>query len=111
MAMQLAFQDEKLRTLCESSIKAKRQFGKNAADALQKRLADLRAAESLSTIVGLGFGRFVADAPPRIEISLADGCVMVASPNHRPEPRLETGELNWHQVTRLKILSIDRASQ
>ncbi|WP_150611119.1 hypothetical protein [Pandoraea terrigena] len=109
--MQLAFQDEKLRTLCESSIKAKRQFGESAADALQNRLADLRAADSLSTVVGLGLGKIVADVPSRIEISLGDGCVMVASPNHRPEPRLETGELNWHQVTRLKILSICRANQ
>lgn len=111
MPIQLAFQDEKLRQVCESSVSAKRRLGEVAARLLQTRLADLRAAESPTDLVDLGFAQFEPASDTRIDIDIGDGYVVIAMANHRPELRLATGKLDWKRVTRLKILSVKRANE
>lgn len=111
MSVQLAFQDEKLRQRCESPISARRCFGPEVARTLLARLADLRAADSAAEFLSLELAEVDCRHPNRIRVRLENGYVLFAQVSSRPEPHLPSGELNWKQVTRLKILSIERANE
>ncbi|MBP0635187.1 hypothetical protein [Cupriavidus sp. AcVe19-6a] len=111
MPIQLAFQNEKLRQICESSVSAKRRLGEEAARSLRTRLADLRASASPVDMVDLGFAVFDAGSDIQIFVYIDGGYAVTATVNNRPEPRLEDGQLDWKRVTRLKILSIEGANE
>jgi hypothetical protein len=110
MPIKLAFQDEKLRTVCENTVSAKRKYGKVAGPSIHARLADLRATKSPIEFVELGFGSFDETAHDRIVIFIAGGYRMLAVANNRPPPGAP-GALDWAQVTRVKILSIERTNE
>jgi plasmid maintenance system killer protein len=110
MPIQLAFQDENLRKVCESTISAKRKYGSFVGPSLHARLADLKAADSPADLVDLGFAEFAKPSNEKIVIFLDDGYRILISANHKPLPRT-LGQLDWKQVTRVKILSIERANE
>jgi plasmid maintenance system killer protein len=110
MPIQLAFQDENLRKACESTVSAKRKYGERAGSSLHARLADLKAADSPVDLVELGFAQFNKLANDEIVISIDDGYCIYAKANHRPPPG-QPGHLDWTQVTRIKILHIERANE
>lgn len=110
MPIQLAFQDDNLRKVCESSISAKRKYGGVAGPSLHARLADLRAADSPVELVELGFAKFDEAANDQIVIFLDDFYRLYAVANHKPPPG-KPGNLDWTQVTRVKILSIERVNE
>lgn len=110
MPIQLAFQDNNLRKVCESSISAKRKYGGVAGPSLHARLADLRAADSPAELVELGFAKFDEAANDGIVIFLDDFYRLYAAANHKPPPG-KPGKLDWTQVTRVKILSIERVNE
>ena len=110
MPIQLAFQDENLRKVCESSISAKRKYGGIAGPSLHARLADLKAADSPAELVGWGFAKFDELSNDRIIVFLDDSYRLYAMANHKPPPG-KLGKLDWTQVTRVKILSIERANE
>lgn len=110
MPIQLAFLDDNLRKVCESSISAKRKYGGVAGPSLHARLADLRAADSPAELVELGFAKFDEAANDRIVIFFDDFYRLYAVANHKPPPG-KPGKLDWTQVTRVKILSIERVNE
>jgi len=110
MPIQLAFQDENLRKVCESTISAKRKYGGIAGQSLHARLADLKAAGSPVELVELGFAVFDKINDDRIVVYLDDGYYLYAVANHNPLPALH-GQLAWSKVTRVKIISIERANE
>ncbi|MBC8723469.1 hypothetical protein F6X37_18315 [Paraburkholderia sp. 31.1] len=110
MPIKLAFQDERLRKVCESTVSAKRKYGEVAGPSIHARLADLRAANSPMEFVEIGFGRFDETVHDRIVIFIAGGYRMLAVANNRP-PLGALGALDWAQVTRVKILSIERTHE
>ncbi|MFY2595750.1 hypothetical protein [Achromobacter xylosoxidans] len=106
MPIQLAFQSERIRGMCESLVSAKRRLGKTAGLSLSARLADLRAAASPQDLVDLGLAMFSSDQS-RIVIPLDEGYFIEVASNHRMVPT-KSGKLDWRGVTRVKILSIER---
>lgn len=110
MPIQLAFQNENIRKVCESTISAKRKYGGIAGSSLHARLADLKAADSPVDLVDLGFATFDQTSNNQIIIFLDDGYSVHATANHKPPPGLP-GQLDWSKVTRVKILSIERANE
>lgn len=111
MSIQLAFQDDKLRQLCESTVSAKRRLGVQTAETLHTRLADVQACTNVAELEGLGFARVDRGEDARIFISIGHGYTVTAVVNNRPVPRLRGGRLDARNVTRLKILSIERANE
>ncbi|ABE32720.1 hypothetical protein DR64_2384 [Paraburkholderia xenovorans LB400] len=110
MPIKLAFKNENLRKVCESPRSAKLKYGEVAGPAIHRRLADLRAADSPLKFVEWGFGKFDRTAHDRIAIPIDGGYCLVAEANNRPPPG-HPGALDWGQVTRMKILSIEHANE
>jgi toxin HigB-1 len=105
--MQLAFATKSLRQLCENGARAKRDLGLQMAEQLRGRLADLRAAMSVKDLV-VGRPREVDGMPKsHIAVDLYEGYHIVSCANHNSIPILESGDVDWSKVTRIKILRIE----
>lgn len=111
MSIQLAFQTVQLRQICESPLSAKRSLGEEAALSLRTRLADVRASTSPVDVMALGFATFDSASDVQIFIYIEGSYTVTATVNHREVPRLEDGQVDWKQITRLKILSIEPANE
>lgn len=106
--MELAFEERSLRELCESEPRARRQFGGKVFAKLKARLADLRSIDCIEQLPlgnphhlsSLGSGLLVID--------LCDGFQILVAANHKKKSFLPTGELDWGQVSRIKILGVDK---
>ena len=104
--MEIAFDTQRLRTLSENTAVATRELGHSAADGLRRRLADLRAAQSVCDLVASPPTQL--DDPLELSIPIADGFHLVLRCNHLEAPMLNTGSLDWSSVERVKIMGVER---
>lgn len=106
VSMEIAFDSRQIRHICEDASKATLTLGANVAGALMDRLADLEAATSVSDII-IGRPRAVqSGADEFMAVDLCDGQSLVFAANHNIKPIGDNGRIQWHQVTRIKILQI-----
>lgn len=104
--MQIAFDKKSLRQICESECKAKSDLGAKVADVLKRRLADLRAATCVNDLVA-GRPRTLESARrEKMVVEICDGFRLIFCVNHSNIPVLESGEVDWSRVNRIKILEI-----
>lgn len=102
--LEIAFETKELRELCESTDAARNTFGDDVAASLRRRLADLRAATCFSDIV--------ASPPTQVDggslmaIDLANDCRIFLAANHIRNPMLESGQIDWLSIDRIKIVDI-----
>ena len=93
-----------LRDICGSKTLAKKRFGAKVADALWRRLADLSSIDSID--------EFPLAKPKKnsnsITFDLPDEWQLVVTGGHGNNPKLATGKIDWTQVTRIKILRIEK---
>lgn len=87
-------------------MESRRRLGKPVADALQHRLADLRAAPSISDLVAGSPRLETYGDTERLVIGLANDQEIVLVPNHRETPLNGSGMLDWSAVSRVKIVRI-----
>lgn len=83
-------------------------LGQSAARLLKARLADLRAADSVSDLPAGSPRTVIGPDGPYLVIELTDGYRMDLVPNH---PRLSSeslGNCDWTTVRRLKIISVSK---
>lgn len=108
--MELAFATRDLRALCEDFGVAEDVLGAPAAEQLKARLADIRAADNVEELMGLGIPGVTLEDGEVVTIDLSQGYRMVVKSNHEaavpPEPARA-----WRRVHRLQVLSIDRAAR
>jgi hypothetical protein len=104
--LELAFSTRALRTLCENEAAAMRELGATRAGSLKRRLADLRAAVSVSDLV-VGNPRQTADSKDNLEIDIGADARLIFCTNHAAIPRLASGNVDWSSVSRVKILRIE----
>ena len=102
--LDLAFDTLALRQLCESEAKAKRQLGVHVAAHLKRRLADLRAAGTIMDLIASP--PFILGTPEIMAMELAEGYRIVFMANHTEPPTLDSGQLDWSSVTRVKVLEV-----
>jgi proteic killer suppression protein len=106
--LQLAFESKELRTFCESESDAKLEFGLPVAEMLKHRLADMRAATSVTDLVAGRPRPLQGTAPQRVVVDLCAGYCIVFAANHTKNPLTKSGEVDWKRVTRIKLLCIGR---
>ena len=103
--MELAFDSKELRSICESEEDAKQQLNSFVVESLKHRLADLRAAISIKDLVA-GKIRPLDNSDQQMVADLSDGYQLIFCANHPKNPLLESGNLDWSRVSRIKILGI-----
>jgi hypothetical protein len=105
-ALELAFETKPLREICESEHRAKQELGAKVAEQLKRRLADLRAALSIDELPVAkprkASGTCIFDLP--------EGYQLIVAPNHPRNPILSSGAVNWAEVTRIRIIRIERGN-
>lgn len=110
--MEFAFDNKELRAVCENRRKAETKFGAKVAQVLFDRLADVRAADSISDLfVGNPTVFDDLEGMHGLRIELTNNYVITFTPNHVEFPRDNKGHINWKTVTRLKIIKIEMLSK
>jgi hypothetical protein len=108
-ALNLAFATKALRSLCENRSIAERQLGPKSAERLRRRLADLRAAESLGDILASGLLETFSSETNELSFDLL-GFKLVLRINHHALPVDDLGEVEWKRVSRVKVMNIEEPS-
>jgi hypothetical protein len=106
--LELAFRTRALRTLCEHEEVAERKLGTSLADALRARLADLRAVSCIDEVPTGQPRRLPGGSQHLMALTLVRGYRLVFRPNHNETPLLESGNVDWTRVTRIKLLRIEK---
>lgn len=107
MALEIAFHEKSHRQLCENEAIAERKLGTRVAGTLKRRLADLRAATNVKDIVVGNLRLLGRGHQQQIALELGDGYCLTFCSNHKSPPLLASGEIDWTQVSRIKILRIE----
>ena len=106
--MELAFESESLRTICENEARAAVELGPEVAAMLKRRLADLRAATSVADLVA-GRPRVLPDENgERLVIEFCEGYKIVLVGNHPKNPSDDAGGLDWPRIRRLRLVRLER---
>jgi hypothetical protein len=106
--LEIAFNEKNLRTICESEIEANQAYGEQISAALRRRLADLRAASSVQDVLVGNLRSSVDGNIPCKILDLAASAQLIFCSNHPKPPMNETGEIDWANVSRIKILGVRR---
>jgi hypothetical protein len=106
-ALQLAFSSKELRGICESEDAAREQLGMAIANALKRRLADLRAAPTALDLPGIEPTLVEGREGNLMAVALSETIRLTFSVNHPKPPTLSTGEVDWSRVTRIQIATIE----
>jgi len=105
--LELAFETQELRAICEVEAEARRKLGDAVAEILKHRLADLRSAASVEG-VPVGQPRVLESSGGRlVALNLGGGSRLVIGCNHIRPPVTDTGDIDWSRVTRIKILGVE----
>jgi hypothetical protein len=107
--LEIAFETRELRSICEHKEVASATLGDEIADDLKRRLADLRAAKSIEDLIAGNPIIINNQEGSYLVIHLKGRSQIVLAPNHVNNPPLETGEIDWTSVTRLKVVQIGGA--
>jgi hypothetical protein len=70
-------------------------------------LADLRAAANLTDLVACN-PKQARRPKEELMLDLADGYSVVLAANHATVPRLRSGDIDWSNVSRIKLLRIEK---
>ena len=106
--MEVTFANQRLMKLCNAVEKLRGKYGDRQAAVIMRRLADLSAAENLE-VMRLLPGRcheLTANLKGHLALDLVHPDRLVFRPNHEERPKLESGALDWGNVTRVLIVDI-----
>jgi hypothetical protein len=103
-ALRAKFAFSNLRDICESGAIAKKKLGPNVADALKRRLSDF---QSIASFDELPFAK-PKKRSKNVKFDLPDNWELVVTSGHSDNPTLPSGKIDWSQVTRLKIVRIEK---
>jgi hypothetical protein len=101
--MDVAFNSQRLRSLCENEAIMVDQLGKVAAGALQICLADLDAASTIADVTVNYAAEVVLTAD--IQLTPCEGLCVRVRPNNS-QARRGRKPIDWRSVSRVKIMEI-----
>lgn len=109
--MDIIFQDKKLREAFADPRFPRlleKNYGKQQAKLLRKRLDDLHAAETLEVMRSLtgNCHELSADRKGQLSLDLNGPYRLLFIPANNPIPQKEKGGLDWTRVTAVEILGI-----
>ncbi len=104
--MKITINNSKLKKLCEKPQEAQKKLGNNCAKKLRTRLADIQAAESVTSLVAGNPHPLKGDRAGQFAVNLDGGKRLVFEPANEPVPRNEDGSINWSEITAVCIVFI-----
>lgn len=107
--MELAFETENLRTMCEHEAVALNQLGQLAADALKNRLSDLHTADFVNEVLAGRPRHLSMDGVDCVQFELVERWTLTISHNHVPPRNTLAGQTDWSRVRRIKIIRVEQA--
>ena len=107
--MELSFQTEDLRRMCEHEAVALEQLGQLAAGALKNRLSDLYGADFIADVLAGRPRQLSSNGVDCIQFDLAERYTLTVSPNHVPPRNKPNGHTDWSRVRRIKIISVEQS--
>jgi hypothetical protein len=105
-ALIIAFETLEIREICEKSDAADKALGVNAAQALRRRLADMRAADSPVELVVGNPAHETFDGLECTTLKLPDGYLLRFVANHVKNPIDSKNAVDWAKVGRIRIVGI-----
>lgn len=107
--MELAFETEDLRHMCEHEAVALEQLGQLAADALRNRLSDLHTADFIDEVLAGRPRHLSLNRIDCVQFDLAERYTLTVSPNHVPPRNTPDGQTDWSRVRRIKIIRVEQS--
>jgi proteic killer suppression protein len=104
--MEIDFKNKKIRNVCEQKSSAKSKRGSPLAKKIERRMADLKAADSVNDLVAGNPHPLKGDRAGQFALRLHGGKRLVFEPNHHPIARLKDGSIDWSNVTKVLIVEI-----
>ncbi len=104
--MQIAFNNKKLRELCENRKKAEAELGSDCSRKLRTRLSDLEAVDNVYELTAGHPHPLEPDSSREFSLDLSDGKRLVFKPDHEPAPLNNNNTTDWAKVTAIIIVYI-----
>ena len=106
--MQVSFEDNDIRKICEQGALAEQKFGLSVAQQLRNRLSDIEASQNLSEMV-LGKLRLEnINGTERYILNLSDDfCLIMIDNDPRRKPYHNINN-DLSRITRVKIMEIGK---
>ena len=102
--MEIAFNTQSLRSMCENENVMNQKLGRVAAQAFQVCLADLRAASKIADVTVNYAAEIVSESD--IELAPTEGLRVRLRANDLRAKKPKAGPVDWTTVSRLKIMEI-----
>lgn len=106
--MEIAFQSLSLRSVCVSEAKSIGLYGVDVAQSLKRRLADLRAADSIDELSVWNIAEVPASGGATMSLELSGGYRLTFRANHSKIPMEADGKPSWSNITRIKLMKIEK---
>lgn len=104
--LDLAFRTKALRALCEDASVAISELGKQAADKLTQRLAELDAAASVDDLIVGSPRKLIHNGLEIVALKLTGTKQIRICANHVPPRVTEDGRVDWSRVRRVKVVAV-----
>ena len=108
--MEILFRTDKLKRLCCDSQAARKQWSKQLAEKLRRRLDELRDADTLDVMHRLPQARceeLKGNRKGQLSVRLEGGRRLIFEPADDPFPRKPDGGLDWRGVRTIRIISVE----
>ena len=107
--MDVSFSTAKLAKICNSEKKLRGEYGPRMAALIQQRLAELRAADTLTDMRSLPGARcheLKGNLSEHLAVDLVHPNRLVFMPDHDPIPSKDDGGMNWDEITAIVVIGI-----
>jgi proteic killer suppression protein len=107
--MDISFKTSAIQKLCSKNAVAQKKLGPKMARKLQRRMMELKAAETLADISHLPPARcheLKGNRKGQLSVDLEHPYRLLFIPADNPVPAKENGGLDWAQVTEIEIIRI-----
>lgn len=107
--MDVYFTSEDLREACATERACKRRWGDQQAKVIGRRLAQLRAADSLDDMRAFAAAHaheLQGERAGQLAVNAQGALRIIFEPAHDPAPCKPDGGLDWRRITAIRILDI-----
>jgi len=105
--MEIAYKDERLRRLCLDKAHAIKKLGSPCAEKLRIRLSDIFAASNVRELPSGRPHALEGDRKGQFAVDLLKGKRLIFIPDNQPTPVVGKDNVDWSNVTKIKIIAIE----